>query len=202
MPKGDNRPWPWTELEAEWLTSNPKQFPYILDFLRAKGIPENTGRKHTARWQELRDEIYQRAAQKAINRYETNVGRIIEKQGQVADAIIQASFQKMLECDKKGNPVIPLKFKKDFKPTPGIIQRLLMQGMAVQQRLAGVEGHMAGKINDAAPGKVGDGSEAVVPHDTEKIRAIQRNPKLLTAAEKLLEAMGPDAIDAEFTDGS
>jgi hypothetical protein len=194
MPKGDNKPWPWDDLEAEWLTSRSKDFPFVTDFLRFKGIPENTGYKHTKGWQHKRDLIYQRAAAKAISRYESNVSKVIERQGIVAEAIIQTSFQNMLECDKKGNPLVPLKFKKGFKPSPAIIQRLLMQSMGIQQRLAGVEGNMAGKISDQAPMKVGGESEdAATPQDSQKLKLIRQSPKLLEAAEKLLDALGPDA---------
>jgi hypothetical protein len=192
MPNGDNRPWPWIDLEAEFMTSSATEYPFILDFIKAKGIPEATARKHTSGWSEKRNLILQKAASKAITRYENNVAKMVAKQGNIVSVLIDVAFQELVETDSKGQPKIPLKFKKGSKITPAVVQRLLMQSMSVQQRLASAEGMGADRVADRAPFKTvaADGTIDVPRDESAKLTKIRKNPKLLAAAEKLIEGMG------------
>ena len=198
MGKQEQTRWPWMELEAEFMTSSTKQYPSVKDFYLSKGIPQRTGEKATVGWVEKRNLILQNAAKKALNQYENRLAKMIVKQGTIASAIIDASFRHLIKTDKKGNPIIPIQFKtgKGGKEivTPSVVQRLLMQSMGIEQRLTSAAGTGADRVGDQAMYKTGAPGEASQQSvdsigDSEKLKNIRKDPKLLAQAEKLIEAM-------------
>ncbi len=199
MAKEQHDDWPWIDLEAEFLTSPIKKFPSVIDFLTAKGISKNTGYRHTIGWQDKRNVILQNATKKAIVRYENTVARIIAKQGNIVDTIIDAAFMELIKTDSKGKPLLPLRFKggKGKEISPAVVQRLLMPSMSIQHRLAAVEGSSADRTADQAPFKTvsdGMGGEVeVTTNVSQKLNTIRKNPKLLKQAEAMIEALGKNS---------
>lgn len=199
MPKGDNKPWPWNDLEIEWLSSKKTDFPFVTDFLKIKGIPLDTGFKHTKGWQAKRDAIAQRAAEKAVTRLEKETGSMVENQGRMLATLLDLSFKAFLECDKKGEPVEPFKFKKGLPID--LVARLFTQSALLQQRLLGIRIASTAKIVDGAMYKTGMVAPGEGPFDlvdeNSKVLALLKNPKAYKIAEQLRDAMGKQPIDVE-----
>lgn len=197
MPGDNNKPWPWQDLQVEWLGTKPKEFPFILDFLRSKGIPENTGRKHTSGWQGLRHSLLQREAEKAVAKLEKETGSIFEGQGAKLAAILETSFNDFFEC-KRGKPVLPLKYKKEVPIE--LKARLFIQVAMLQQRLLAARLGPLSKVIDDAMFKTSGGyipteGEVNALGDNTKIIAILKNPKAMKHAEALMAELGGPTID-------
>lgn len=144
-PKGRSNKYPVETLHAEYLAGD---FQSLTEFMASKNIPEGTHRKWTKGWAEERMAFQQRAAQLAIKKLGEKRARLIARNLEAGEALINCGMVALR--DAKLKPETAGEAAHIAKSGADIVGKVLQLeqdaekdgqiGVAVEVQTAGVDG--------------------------------------------------------------
>jgi hypothetical protein len=97
--KNGPRIWPWIEIQAEWIVSDPVLYPTKEKFFAAlhPSIPPRSWKEPTVGWTELRDTYRQKIADGVINKHRKRTEDYINRHINMGGIAAAAAFADLLE---------------------------------------------------------------------------------------------------------
>lgn len=102
--QGGSKKWPWIELQAEWIISDPRAYPTKAKWFTGvhPEVPAKAYGEATVGWTELRDNYRRKVAEKFIAKHRKRAEEYIERQFQMGGAAAVAAFRHLF--DKTRDP--------------------------------------------------------------------------------------------------